>query len=80
MGRISRRESHNSDGEMVAWFEYTYDENGFDTVFMGMASDSSTIDAKLKVIETDERGNWTKLLSWDNGELVGIDVRTIEYY
>ena len=80
MGRIKRREAYNAEGVNTAWFEYSYDENGFQNQFTGMMSDSTMIDAKMKVIETDEMGNWTKLVSWDNGELVGIDIRTIEYY
>lgn len=80
MGQLSRRELMNSDGDVIAWYEYTYDESGIETGFSGMATDSTMINAVMKPVEKDDHGNWIKLVSYDDGNLIGIDVRTIEYY
>jgi hypothetical protein len=46
----------------------------------GLDPDSTTMHVEHKYTKFDEKGNWLILVSIEEGELVGMDVRTIEYY
>ena len=72
-------ENSHPDGK-TSWHKYTYDENGFQSHWEGMSSDSTMVDITFKYPETDEKGNWLIMVSIENDEVVGMDVRTIEYY
>jgi hypothetical protein len=79
-GRVIARDSKNPDGEVISWYKHTYDENGNEIKFEGMQSDSTMLDMQMKYLEFDEKGNWTKVVLYENGEPVGMDVRTIKFY
>ena len=73
-------ETKNADGVVRSWMKYTYDENGLALTNEGMESDSTMIDQEFRYTEFDEKGNWIKVLVYDNGELHRMDVRSIEFY
>ena len=70
----------NVDGEVISWMKYTYDENGLALSNEGMKSDSTMIDQEFRYTDFDEKGNWSKVLVYENGELQRMDVRSIEFY
>lgn len=78
-GLVLGSNNFNPEGK-TSWHNYSYDENGFMVKWEGMRSDSSMLDIVMKYPKVDEKGNWLELVSIENGEVVGIDVRTIEYY
>ena len=45
-----------------------------------MKPDSTEYGYTAKYTDFDEKGNWGKMISFEDGELVGMDVRTIAYY
>lgn len=79
-GRVIARDTKNPEGDTLTWWKYTLDENGLETGMEGMGRDSTMYTYEMKYLEFDEKGNWLKMVAYENGELVGMDVRTIEYY
>ena len=79
-GLVLLNENTNPSGEKASWNKYSYDENGFMVKWDALRSDSSTIEIVEKYTKVDEKGNWLVMITIDKGELIGMDVRTIEYY
>ena len=79
-GRVIARDTKDAEGNVRVWSKHTYDEDGLEIAFEGMDWDSTMYDIKMKYLEFDEKGNWLKVVVYENGELVGMDVRTIEFY
>ena len=77
---VTLRENFNTEGEKDGSHKYTYDENGFNLTWINTRSDTTFLDLTSKYPKVDDKGNWLELVSIENGEVVGIDVRTIEYY
>jgi major membrane immunogen (membrane-anchored lipoprotein) len=79
-GLVTSWESRDPEGNVRAWAEYTYDEDGRAVAGEGMGPDSTEYSYTAKYTDFDEKGNWEKMISFEDGELVGMDVRTIAYY
>lgn len=78
-GLVVANNNSNPDGK-TSWNKLTYDENGFQVKWEGMSADSTIMDVTSKYPKIDDKGNWLVLVSIEKGEVVGMDVRTIEYY
>jgi hypothetical protein len=80
MGLVTSLKTTDPEGKTIAWFDYTYDGEGNAITMKGMTPDSTMINAEMKYTEVDDTGNWLKMVSFEDGKLVGMDVRTITYY
>jgi hypothetical protein len=80
MGLVTQLETRNPEGKVISWWKYNYDENGLNTGFTGMSSDSTMYNVETKYTDFDDMGNWLKMVSFEDGKLAGMDVRTIVYY
>lgn len=79
-GLVTSAELKNSEGNVISWAKYTYDEKGLDIAGEGMSSDSTMYKYEAEYTDFDEKDNWLKMITFEYGKLVGMDVRTIEYY
>ena len=79
-GLVTARESKTPEGEVRNWMKNTYDEKGFMIKMEGMGTDSTMLSVDMIYTDIDEKGNWLKMVSLEEGKVVGIDVRTIVYY
>ena len=80
MELVTHMETKDPEGKVISWFKYTYDDEGLAIAMEGMSSDSTSYDVEIKYTDFDEIGNWLKMISDEDGKLVGMDVRTIKYY
>jgi hypothetical protein len=77
---VTLRENFNTEGEKAGSHEYTYDEIGFNLSWINTRSDTTFLDLTFKYPKVDDKGNWLEMVSFENGKVSGMDVRTIEYY
>jgi major membrane immunogen (membrane-anchored lipoprotein) len=78
-GLVTSWENTNPEGE-VASAKMTYDENGWVILMEITERDGETTVVEEKYTEVDEKGNWLQMVSYEEGKIVGMDVRTIKYY
>ena len=75
-GRVLKESAYSEMDEYLTVKEYTYNEKGW--LETCVSSDDNEV--SYDYTETDDRGNWTRMVITLNGQPYGIAERSITYY
>lgn len=76
LGRVLKESAYSEMDDYLTVKEYTYNEKGW--LETCVSSDDNKVSYDYP--ETDDRGNWTRMVITLNGQPYGIAERSITYY